>query len=591
MAWKDAPVVLPDDVGIAPEAVAPEPSAPTFHGLALSPETELLIRHTRETVSIREPTREEARRDALIRSSRGDDLGPPLGRLRTSVTLGEDGRFLVEPDWTPLPRALLVISGKTGHLYDTQGRLYDFGAATTGPGHWLPWQVIADGVRHPMTRLSHVEEWSTLFSSRRFLVRLASGGALNLRCWPELSTMRELYADDGYYRALARFNEMLKGTDCEVVAMVGAYGINALSGEGAFVGLNKPALAGRDPRYVGADKFAIASYGGPVWCVWLRYAGVLSLQGNVWVDPDGLFLMSSWCQREGAHEAAKIPGSEAYHGGTMQHTLLTWAMGPGSLKLAEQHPSYKKFSLRPLRRVPSPRRLFASSAMRLARALCRGWRTGTPWTVERRTPNSRYAADKLAFSFESGYELPYSDEHGRSYGNQNLAEMLRIGFEPKLLGRWRTNVALRVGDRALHFSVLYRPVTPIFRVAGGTAYQVLFGLEPESAGAAAVEGATTVGLELALANCPELIGLFHEVWEEARVAPGHNKSWGRQQLPQWEEVKDYSDYFHGIAPDGPVPNPARCDSCGDLRSRCECASDEAELDEDQDEEGPDDDQF
>lgn len=81
------------------------------------------------------------------------------------------------------------------------------------------------------------------------------------------------------------------------------------------------------PKLTGASSAsegALYTYNAPAWLVGLRLGGSV-LQGAVYCREDGRFLISTWCQRE----VTKDGLYEAYGGGAMGHTLLTWALGPG----------------------------------------------------------------------------------------------------------------------------------------------------------------------------------------------------------------------------------------------------------------------
>lgn len=65
-------------------------------------------------------------------------------------------------------------------------------------------------------------------------------------------------------------------------------------------------------------------YDGPAWCVGLRI-GKKIIPGRVFVNDQGEFICSDWCQRE----VDKSGGIDLITGKNTKHTLLTWTAGPG----------------------------------------------------------------------------------------------------------------------------------------------------------------------------------------------------------------------------------------------------------------------
>lgn len=59
------------------------------------------------------------------------------------------------------------------------------------------------------------------------------------------------------------------------------------------------------------------------WQCWIRYKRRF-IPVEIFAGSDGRFLISGWCQRE----ITKSEGVEAYSGHALQHTLLTWCLGP-----------------------------------------------------------------------------------------------------------------------------------------------------------------------------------------------------------------------------------------------------------------------
>lgn len=88
-------------------------------------------------------------------------------------------------------------------------------------------------------------------------------------------------------------------------------------------------------------------YDGPAWVVGLRLGDKL-LPGRCFVNSNGDFICSDWCQRE----VDKGGGIDLYTGANVKHTLMTWVAGPaisrfGPADLKEAH------QLRPMRKVNS----------------------------------------------------------------------------------------------------------------------------------------------------------------------------------------------------------------------------------------------
>jgi len=274
--------------------------------------------------------------------------------------------------------------------------------------------------------VAEIEEFASLFDNKSLQLGASTPFVW---AWPILSVMRKLYADDGYHKTLARFNAMLAGSDVEVVAMVGACVTQGLS---SFDNVSY----GRDARYTYQHGSTVA-YRKPAWAVWLRYEGHYDLNGIVWIDEDGVFLMSAWCQRESSTEGSGQLGREEYHGTSMQHTILTWALGPGSQKLSETNRAAgQRFKMRAL---PNNAAIPPSPIVSLAQELLM-LDVREDWIIRLRTKGEKFLSDELCFHFLPGYPLP--SERLVALG---LPEWARGG-------RWTTSLQIRHPDgRILDF--------------------------------------------------------------------------------------------------------------------------------------------
>lgn len=72
-------------------------------------------------------------------------------------------------------------------------------------------------------------------------------------------------------------------------------------------------------------------YDGPAWCVGIRL-GKDFLPGRVFVNTQGDFICSDWCQRE----VDKGGGIDLITGKNTKHSLLTWLAGPGMSRFGAQ---------------------------------------------------------------------------------------------------------------------------------------------------------------------------------------------------------------------------------------------------------------
>lgn len=102
------------------------------------------------------------------------------------------------------------------------------------------------------------------------------------------------------------------------------------------------------PHAGGGEHMRPLLYDGPAWVVGLKLGDKL-LPGRCYVNGEGHFICSDWCQRE----VDKGGGIDLYTGQNVKHTLMTWVAGPalsrfGGPKIQEAN------KLRPMRSIKTP---------------------------------------------------------------------------------------------------------------------------------------------------------------------------------------------------------------------------------------------